>query len=75
MYFYMNVMKEIVENLKNKLGEEQWGGSNEQHYVNSLYSFISDPANHFNLNDIDSLELKSIAAFILKGQSFKDKGC
>jgi len=72
MNFYMNVMKEIVENLKNKLGEEQWGGSNEQHYVNSLYSFISDPANHFNLNDIDSLELKSIAAFILKGQSFKD---
>lgn len=72
MDFYMSVMKEVVERLKDELGEEKWVGSKEQHYVNSLYSFISDPANHFDLNDIDNLELKSIAAFILKGQSFKD---
>ena len=72
MGVYMNVMTDIVAHLKTKIGEDNWGGSKEQIYVNSLYNFINDPAIPFDLNSIDNLELKSIAAFILRGQSFKD---
>lgn len=72
MDFYMNVMTEIVSILKAEMGEQNWQVSKEKAYVNSLYAFINDPAFAFNLNDIDNIELKSIAAFILRGQSFKD---
>jgi len=72
MGIYMDVMKDIVSHLKKKIGEDKWTGSKEQSYVNSLYAFINDPASPFALNGTDDLELKSIAAFILKGQSFKD---
>lgn len=72
MDFYMNVMTEIVSILKDEMGEQNWQMSKEKAYVNSLYAFIKDPAFAFNLNDIDNIELKSIAAFILRGQSFKD---
>lgn len=72
MGIYMDVMKDIVGHLKERIGEDKWIGSKEQSYVNSLYAFIDDPASPFALNSIDDLELKSIAAFMLKGQSFKD---
>ncbi|MBR5651806.1 MAG: hypothetical protein IKW93_06290 [Bacteroidales bacterium] len=72
MGLYMDVMRDIVSHLKVKVGEDKWSGSKEQVYVNSLYAFINDPATPFSLNSIDDLELKSIAAFMLKGQSFKD---
>lgn len=72
MNFYMNVMSAIVSILKAEMGEHKWQESEEKAYVNSLYAFINDPTCLFNLNKIDNLELKSIAAFILKGQSFKD---
>lgn len=72
MGIYMDVMKDIVSHLKKKIGEDKWTGSKEQSYVNSLYAVINDPASPFALNGTDDLELKSIAAFILKGQSFKD---
>lgn len=72
MGFYMDVMKDIVPILKNKVGEEKWHGSKVQTYVNGLYAYIDDPSSPFALNSIDDLELKSIAAFILRGQSIKD---
>ncbi|MBR5653297.1 MAG: hypothetical protein IKX22_04380 [Prevotella sp.] len=72
MNFYMSVMSEIVSILKVEMGELKWKESEEKAYVNSLYAFINDPTFSFNLNGIDNLELKSIAAFILKGHSFKD---
>lgn len=72
MDIYMNVMKEIVSILKDEMGEQKWQVSKEKDYVNSLYAFINDPAFAFNLNNIDNIELKSISAFILRGQSFKD---
>lgn len=72
MSFYMNVMSEIVSILKAEMGDQKWQESEEKAYVNSLYAFINDPTFSFKLNGIDNLELKSIAAFILKGQSFKD---
>ncbi len=72
MNFYMSVMSEIVSILKAEMGEQKWQESEEKIYVNSLYAFINDPTSSFNLNEIGNLELKSIAAFILKGQSFKD---
>lgn len=72
MGFYMDVMKDIVPILKNKVGEEKWHGSKVQTYVNGLYAYIDDPSSPFALNSIDDLELKSIAAFILRGQSLKD---
>lgn len=72
MDVYMNVMTEIVSILKAEMGEQKWQESEEKTYVNSLYAFINDPAFSFNLNGIDNVELKSIAAFILRGQSFKD---
>lgn len=72
MEVYMTVMKDIVAHLKTKIGESHWEGSKEQTYVNGLYAFINDPAIPFALNSIDNIELKSIAAFILRGQSFKD---
>lgn len=72
MGFYMDVMKDIVPIFKNKVGEENWPGSKAQTYVNGLYAYIDDPASPFALNSIDDLELKSIAAFILRGQSIKD---
>lgn len=72
MEVYMAVMKNIVAHLKTKIGESNWEGSKEQTYVNGLYAFINDPAIPFALNSIDNIELKSIAAFILRGQSFKD---
>lgn len=72
MGFYMNVMKDIVAYLRADIGEENWNGSKEQAYVNGLYAFINDPAIPFDINSIDNLELKSIAVFILRGQSFKE---
>ena len=72
MDFYMNVMTEIVSILKAEMGEQKWQESEEKTYVNSLYAFINDPTFSFNLNGIENVELKSIAAFILRGQSFKD---
>ena len=72
MDFYMNVMREIVSILKVEIGEQKWQGSKEKKYVNGIYAFINDPTFPFNLNSIANVELKSIAAFILRGQSFKD---
>ena len=72
MDFYMNVMREIVSILKVEIGEQKWQESKEKKYVNGIYAFINDPAFSFDLNSIDNIELKSIAAFILRGQSFKD---
>ena len=72
MEFYMAVMTEIVSILKDEIGEEKWQESLEKAYVNRLYAFIKDPTFAFNINSIENVELKSIAAFILKGYSFKD---
>lgn len=72
MDFYMNVMTEIVSILKAEISEQKWQESKEKAYVNSLYAFINDPACSFNLNSIENIELKSIAAFILRGHSYKD---
>lgn len=72
MDFYMNVMTEIVSVLKDEMGEQAWQDSKEKAYVNNIYAFINDPAFSFEFNSIENVELKSIAAFILRGQSFKD---
>ena len=72
MDFYMNVMTEIVSILKVEMGERAWQESKEKAYVNNIYAFINDPTFPFELSSIDNIELKSIAAFILRGQSFKD---
>ena len=72
MDFYMNVMTEIVSILKAEISEQKWQESKEKAYVNSLYAFINDPSFSFKLNDIENIELKSIAAFILKGHSYKE---
>lgn len=72
MGFYMNVMTEIVSILKDEMGEQAWQDSKEKAYVNNIYAFINDPAFSFELNGVENVELKSIAAFILRGQSFKD---
>lgn len=70
--FYNLVMKDIVVQLKNQIGEENWENSLERSYVNNLYSFISDPSYGFSVNDISNIQLKSIAAFIIRGHNFKD---
>ena len=70
--FYMGAMKTIVPILKGQICEINWEKSKERAYINNLYAFINDPSFHFEINSIDSIELKSIAAFILKGQSFND---
>ncbi len=72
MDLYMNVMTEIVSFLKDEMGEQAWQDSKEKAYINSIYAFINDPTFPFELNSIENVELKSIAAFILRGQSFKD---
>ncbi len=70
--FYTSIMTEIVSLLKNQMGETNWAESFERAYVNSLYNHIADPMSPFVLNSIDNIELKSIAAFILRGHSYKD---
>lgn len=68
----MGVMETIVPILKGQIGEINWKKSKERAYINDLHAFINDPAIHFEINRIDNIELKSIAAFILKGQSYND---
>ena len=70
--FYMGVMETIVPILKEQIGEINWENSKERAYINNLHAFINDPAIHFEINSIDNIELKSIAVFILKGQSYND---
>lgn len=70
--FYMGAMETIVPILKGQMGEINWEKSKERAYINNLHAFINDPTIHFEINSIDNIELKSIAAFILKGQSFSD---
>lgn len=70
--FYMEAMQSIVPILKRQIGEINWEKSKERLYINNLHTFINDPAFHFEINSIDNIELKSIAAFILKGQSYND---
>lgn len=70
--FYMGAMKAIVPILKGQIGEINWEKSKERAYINNLHAFINDPAIHFKINSIDNIELKSIVAFILKGQSYND---
>ena len=70
--FYMGAMKVIVPILKEQIGEINWEKSKERAYINNLHAFINNPAFHFEINSIDNIELKSIAAFILKGQSYND---
>ena len=70
--FYMGAMETIVPILKGQIGEINWEKSKERAYINNLHAFINDPAIHFGINSIDNIELKSIAVFILKGQSFND---
>lgn len=70
--FYMGAMEAIVPILKEQIGEINWEKSKERAYINNLHAFINNPAIHFEINSIDNIELKSIAAFILKGQSFND---
>lgn len=70
--FYMGAMKEVVSILKEQMGETYWESSKEREYVNNLHAFIIEPTFHFEINSIDNIQLKSIAAFILKGQSYND---
>lgn len=70
--FYMGAMKTIVPILKGQIGEINWEKSKERAYINNLHAFINNPTVHFEINSIDNIELKSIAAFILKGQSYND---
>ncbi len=70
--FYMGAMETIVPILKGQIGEINWEKSKERAYINNLHAFINDPAIHFEINNIDNIELKSIAVFILKGQSYND---
>lgn len=70
--FYMGTMETIVPILKKQIGEINWEKSKERAYINNLHAFINNPAIHFEINSIDNIELKSIAAFILKGQSYND---
>lgn len=72
MDFYMGAMKEVVPILKEQMGETNWEKSKEREYVNNLHAFIIEPTFHFEINSIDNIQLKSIAAFIIKGQSYKD---
>lgn len=70
--FYMGAMETIVPILKGQIGEINWEKSKERAYINKLHAFINDQTVHFEINSIDNIELKSIAAFILKGQSYND---
>lgn len=70
--FYMGAMKVVVPILKEQMGEANWETSKEREYVNNLYAFITEPIFHFEINSIDNIQLKSIAAFIIKGQSYND---
>lgn len=70
--FYMGAMETIVPILKEQMGEINWEKSKERAYINKLHAFINDQTVHFEINSIDNIELKSIAAFILKGQSYND---
>lgn len=65
-------METIVPILKEQMGEINWEKSKERAYINKLHAFINDQTVHFEINSIDNIELKSIAAFILKGQSYND---
>ena len=72
--FYMKIMKEsgILNYLKGIVGEMNWDNSLEKRYVNELYAFIENPIKPFCLNNIDNLELKAFAAFLIKGHSLND---
>lgn len=70
--FYMGAMKVVVPILKEQIGESNWEKSKERDYVNNIHAFITEPTFHFEINSIDNIQLKSIAAFILKGQSYND---
>jgi len=70
--FYMGAMEAIVPILKEQIGEINWEKSKERAYINKLHAFINDQTVLFEINSIDNIELKSIAAFILKGQSYND---
>lgn len=69
---YMGIMTPIVSLIKTNIGENNWAGSPEHVYVNTLYAHIGDPGVPFNINDINNDELKAIACFILRGHSFSD---
>jgi len=73
MELYMNIMKSgVLDYLKDMVGEENWENSRERAYMNGLHAFIEDPGYPFRLNSIDNVELRSLAAFILRGHSFGD---
>lgn len=70
--FYMNTMNIIVPILKKEIGEINWEESKERAYINNLHAFINDPSIHFEINNTNNIELKSIAAFLLKGQNYNE---
>ena len=49
-----------------------WDNSLEKRYVNELYAFIENPIKPFCLININNLELKAFAAFLIKGHSLND---
>lgn len=70
----LSAMKTILSGisliLKTKYGEDVWNSiPEERKYINALGKNIID-FEPFDVNSIDSNELKSIAAYILKGEDF-----
>lgn len=70
----MSAMKTILSGisliLKEKYGEDEWNLiPEERKYINALGKNILD-FEPFDVNSINSNELKSIAAYILKGEDF-----
>ena len=70
----MDVVKPVLLKLssiyKAEKGEDYWKDSVERTYINSLYTNIQD-FEPFDINSIDDLELKSVAAFLLKGEDYE----
>lgn len=63
------VLEELASMYKSKKGEDYWKKSVERNFVNTLFYNIQD-FEPFDINSIEDIELKSIAAFLLKGEDY-----
>jgi hypothetical protein len=54
-------------NILKKCSADQWEGSSAQKYLNELLGSLQESTRTFDMNSIDSSELKALAAFAQKG--------
>lgn len=63
------VLSELSSIYKAEKGEDYWKESTERKFINALFYNIRD-FEPFDINSTEDIELKSIAAFLLKGDDY-----